>query len=331
MADLNFRKLLGRWRWVALPVALLASALIVPTAAYASGGAGITGVAVMPAAAQGAVDAALARASQAGSNAAAVVASVSPAPVPAPSVAVSPQATPGAAPPASQPPAQPSPPAVPPASAAVAAASSQLASSPPGPQDAAGAVAEVGQLSPARSTAAAVPRGLVPSAWPGRTRGITRPGRHRSASGHWPAVAPHTAPYRVILAPERQPVTQSFLLSSPPRSAGQRSQPSPAGPHRPAPRPGAARLRRTSGPIAGASAATAALPLSPPTSASLPPGGAGVPAGGGGGGASPGGIAATLLALAALALLLAFLPGLLALELLPWRSAVLASPLERPG
>jgi hypothetical protein len=67
----------------------------------------------------------------------------------------------------------------------------------------------------------------------------------------------------------------------------------------------------------------------PPVSASLPASGA--ESAGGGGAASPGGTAATLLTPAALALLLTFLPGLLALDVLPWRSAALASPLERPG
>lgn len=67
-----------------------------------------------------------------------------------------------------------------------------------------------------------------------------------------------------------------------------------------------------------------------PTTASLPPGGAGGPSAGGSGGAA-GGIAAAVLALAALALFRGFLPGLLALDVVPWRSALLAFRLERPG
>ncbi len=76
-------------------------------------------------------------------------------------------------------------------------------------------------------------------------------------------------------------------------------------------------------------ASATALPTVP-TTASLPPGGAGGPSAGGSGGAA-GGIAAAILVLAALALVRGFLPGLLALDVVPWRSALLAFRLERPG
>ena len=64
-----------------------------------------------------------------------------------------------------------------------------------------------------------------------------------------------------------------------------------------------------------------------PASGALPPAGAG--AGGIGTGVGTG--AATLLALVALCLLGTLLPGLLGLEIGPWRSADYALRLERPG
>jgi len=63
---------------------------------------------------------------------------------------------------------------------------------------------------------------------------------------------------------------------------------------------------------------------------SLPPSGAGGIATGTGG-AAPGATAATLLALAAVALIGALMPGLLAIGVVSWRSAVLELRLERPG
>ena len=65
-----------------------------------------------------------------------------------------------------------------------------------------------------------------------------------------------------------------------------------------------------------------------PVSTSLPPAGAGAGGTGGGVGGAP---AAALLALAGLWLLSALLPGLLGLEIFPWRSALCALRLERPG
>ncbi|MGZ4329284.1 MAG: hypothetical protein ACXVXL_14805 [Solirubrobacteraceae bacterium] len=62
-------------------------------------------------------------------------------------------------------------------------------------------------------------------------------------------------------------------------------------------------------------------------SGAVPPAGAG--AGGIGTGVGPG--TATLLALVALCLLGTLLPGLLGLEIGPWRSADYALRLERPG
>jgi hypothetical protein len=88
--------------------------------------------------------------------------------------------------------------------------------------------------------------------------------------------------------------------------------------------------RRDRALAAAVMAAQARAPVSPPVPGSLPPSGAeGVAAGAGG--ASPGASAAAVLALAGLALLGALSPGLLALDVLPWRSAILALQLERPG
>jgi hypothetical protein len=89
-------------------------------------------------------------------------------------------------------------------------------------------------------------------------------------------------------------------------------------------------LRPDRAPAAAVMAAQARAPVSPPVPGSLPPSGAeGVAAGAGG--AAPGASAAAVLALAGLALLGALSPGLLALDVLPWRSAILALQLERPG
>jgi hypothetical protein len=88
--------------------------------------------------------------------------------------------------------------------------------------------------------------------------------------------------------------------------------------------------RRDRALAAAVMAAQARAPVSPPVPGSLPPSGAeGVAAGAGG--AAPGASAAAVLALAGLALLGALSPGLLALDVLPWRSAILALQLERPG
>lgn len=81
---------------------------------------------------------------------------------------------------------------------------------------------------------------------------------------------------------------------------------------------------------AGASTVTMAATVSPPESGSLPPGGSeGFAAGAGG--ASPGASASAVLALAGMALLAALLPGLLSVDVSPWRSAVPTLELERPG
>jgi hypothetical protein len=315
MADLNFRKLLGHRRWVALLLALLASVLIAPSSAYASGGAGISGVPGVPTAAQGAIDAALSQASQAGADAAAVVkATVQSAPASPPSIPSSPPATVAAPAPPSP---QPSPSAGPSLSAAVATPSSTVASSAPRPDDAPGG-------------ATVVPRRLAPAPMAARAHGNSRRGLHHPVTAHRSVLARPVGESRLIPAVERRPFLVSAFAFSIHRPAGHASTRA-VRPHR-AGRPGiGSRVgRRSYEQVARASMAAPTPQALPPASASLPASGA-ESAAGGGGAASPGGTAATLLTLAALALLLTFLPGLLALDVLPWRSAALASPLERPG
>lgn len=77
-------------------------------------------------------------------------------------------------------------------------------------------------------------------------------------------------------------------------------------------------------------AATTSPVVKLPVPGSLPPPGAEGAAGGGAAGAAGAGIAA-LLVLMALYGMRALLPGLLALELGRWPSALLVSRLERPG
>jgi hypothetical protein len=74
----------------------------------------------------------------------------------------------------------------------------------------------------------------------------------------------------------------------------------------------------------------ATTPVSSPVQTSLPPGGVDGSVTGAGG-AAAGTTAAAVVALAGMILLGALLPGLLALDALPWRSAVCALRLERPG
>src|ERR1700735_2647206 len=187
MADLNFRKLLGHRRWVALLLALLATALIAPTSAYASGSAGISAVPGVPTAAQGAVDAALSQASQAGADAVgAVKAAVQSVPASLPSTASPPPATAAVSAPPSP---QPSPSAGLSLSAAVATPSSTLASSAPRPDDVPGG-------------ATAVPRRLAPTPMAARAHGSSRRALHHPVTAHRRAVARPAAGSRFIPAVE---------------------------------------------------------------------------------------------------------------------------------
>ncbi|HEY4829279.1 MAG TPA: hypothetical protein VIH85_21095 [Solirubrobacteraceae bacterium] len=315
MADLNFRKLLGHRRWVALLLALLATALIAPTSAYASGSAGISAVPGVPTAAQGAVDAALSQASQAGADAvAAVKAAVQSVPASLPSIPSPPPATAAVSAPPSP---QPSPSAGLSLSAAVATPSSTLASSAPRPDDVPGG-------------ATAVPRRLAPTPMAARAHGSSRRALHHPVTAHRRAVARPAAGSRFIPAVEPRSFVAGAFAFSIHRPGGHSSPARAVRPHRAGPPGVGSRVgRRIHEPLAPVSMAEPTPQALPPVSASLPASGA--ESAGGGGAASPGGTAATLLTLAALALLLTFLPGLLALDVLPWRSAALASPLERPG
>ncbi len=128
------------------------------------------------------------------------------------------------------------------------------------------------------------------------------------------------------------------LLTSSPAAGLGRVPSSAAGPH-PRHRAGSgvtAGRRRAIGPsrarksVAVASAVAMTPAISPPAPGVLPPGGAEGFASGAGG-ASAGATASAVLALAGVALLAALLPGLLALDVLPWRSGVFTLRLERPG
>jgi hypothetical protein len=316
MADLNFRKLLGHRRWVALVLALLATALIAPSSAYASGGAGISAVPGVPAAAQGAIDAALSQTSQAGADAvAAVKAAVQAVPASLPSIPSPPPATAAVSAPPSP---QPSPSAGPLLSAAVAAPSSPVASSLHRPDDPPGG-------------ATAVPRRAAPTPMAARAHGSSRRALHHPVTAHRRAVARPAAGPRFIPAVEPRSFVASAFAFSIHRPADHSSPGRAVRPHRAGPPGVGSRVgRRIHEPLAPVSMAEPTPQALPPVSASLPASGA-ESAAGGGGAASPGATAAALLTLAALALLLTFLPGLLALDVLPWRSAALASPLERPG
>jgi hypothetical protein len=108
------------------------------------------------------------------------------------------------------------------------------------------------------------------------------------------------------------------------------------GPRRPPQRHPPALARRRTAPSRDREMATAlnsagaTAPVSLPAAGLPPPGGAEGFATTPGGGAAAG-TAAALLALLGALLVAALLPGLLRLDLSPWRSAVVSHQLERPG
>jgi hypothetical protein len=183
--------------------------------------------------------------------------------------------------------------------------------------------ARAGSPAPVDAVPASSP---IPSARPGQGHARPTPGAHhtppRSAGrAQWTG-------YRSDRSLVGPPGSGPFELGVEWAPAGPDGHLSSTGSHRLGPVLRIVAVRRLE-PQQGLADATADAPLTPPVSASLPPGGAVSPAGGGGGAA--GAAAAALLALAAVALLRALLPGLLAVDLLPWRSALLAFRLERPG
>ena len=143
------------------------------------------------------------------------------------------------------------------------------------------------------------PRGPYPSSLPAGVRGLVEhPDMWRSVSGVDAAPSAHEA----ISTP-----TQTLGRSSNPVPSQRRSSGAPGVAHRSSP-----------------SSVSASVPL--PISSSFPAGAAAGASGGIGAGA-----AAAVLAVAMLWLLQALLPGRLALDLCPWRSAMLVWRLERPG
>jgi len=349
MADRQLGKSWGPWGSMAFTAVVVAYLLIAPVCAHADGLVPSSGArlpAVVPAAAQAAVGAAVAQASAdpvpaaaaaavpaaaraaaaAVSTAARAVVAAAPSPVHAAAVA-GPAPAPQAAPavPHVSLPSVPAP-TVPRVNVprvtlpTVPVPSLRSATSPnpdPAPRAAAGAARHAGSVgaqladAPRRSSArreTAKPSGHAP------VRPRTDIGAAHQASGR---VAPSTVWHPFAAGAYAASVTRAGP-SSPVHAAGVRERRQPAVLHR-------APVRDT-----GMAEATATAWPTVPTTASLPPGGAGGPSAGGSGGAA-GGIAAAVLALAALAVLRGFLPGLLALDVVPWRSALLAFRLERPG
>ena len=305
MVDLKFRKLLGhRMAW-ALALALLTVALCIPAGAQAATPAVAPALAEVPVAAQAAVNAALAQAS----------------PVDAPSVAAAPAPVPSAPSAAAQMPAtvvqlpsRPSTPVVTPPVVQVNTSASAVPTSASPRPDAAPATVSFRPPRPMRALSGGA--GPRPS---GRVRHLAVP--HRAVGrGQRHVFAPPielvgvthaAAPTREWTGPARTHRVATDVVAV---GASRRI----AAPH------------RGHQPSTTASAAGAIAPVSPSVPASLPPGGAG--SAGAGAGSGPAGAAAVaLLALAAVALLRTLLPGLMTLDLLPWRSAVLASPPDRPG
>ncbi len=320
MVDLTFRKLLGHRVARAFALALLVGALWIPAGAQAA--TAVPGVPSadtvlpdVPAPAQAAVGAALAQAG-AGTVDRASVATI-PAPVPsaAPVSSPSPPSTPDVtgsvmrlSVPASDSAASSSPIPDP---APVVPNGAGLPLSAPRPDPAASAARQpTGGVSDSDVRRAQTPaRGGPPSAAhpslghgvadvPARPIEIVGAARAPTAAGGWPRLA---RTHRVV---------------SPPVGS--------AAPHR--------THRRSAGATAAITTAAAAAiaPVSPSVPASLPPGGTG--GAGAGAGAGPAGASAlALLVLGGVALLRSILPGLMTLDLLPWRSAVVGLQLERPG
>jgi hypothetical protein len=341
MADHLFRKTWGSLGTPALLVALLVFVLATPGRARAdsptSGAVGQLS-AVVPAAAQAAVSAALNQASSAGANVAVTV-PVSPAPaavVPAsPPPAAGPSPTPSTPTPSastrstSMPlapvasvlsgPVTPAPPSQP--AAATATAAAPAASATPTSNASAPGPASIGQ-----SAAAALSGSLIRSI-PGKAtgqravHGITRHPRRPGWGGRSTAlrhpVAPASPAWR---APLWSPTTP---LAAPARHHSREAAPA----HRNTLGGPADRGHGSRPPLDPAAAAPT---VQLPPSSALPPAGVESVAVGGASGAA-GATAAALLALVGICLMRALLPGLLALRIGRWQSALLVCRLERPG
>ena len=347
MADRQLCQSWGSRSSLAFTAVVLGYVLIAPVCAHAASlvpGSGVQVPAVVPAGAQAAVGAAVAQASAAAvpAAAAAAVPTAAAAALPAPARAAA-DAVPARARAAAAAVSTPAPqaaPSVPHVSVAsvpapsVAPTASQVnvphVTVPgipvPSPQRATSHIPD-----PAASAAAGAAQragslgGQPGGVHPGGRHGGAKPSRQRPARPQTSAVAyqasPHIAPpipWHPIVAGASVTSLERDGPSLPVRAARIPERRRPIAVHR-------APARELGIPEASATAWPTV-----PTTASLPPGGAGGPSAGGSGGAA-GGIAAAVLALVALTLLRGFLPGLLALDVVPWRSALLAFRLERPG
>lgn len=321
MADHLFRKFWGSWGSVALTVAVLAYPLIAPVRARAdspvASAASLASTAV-PAAAQAAVSAALAQASSAGAASSAVAIPVPPAPVSPPPAPLPPPASVPSSPAGASAVSQPANPA------GVVPAAAPATSGPPSDASA-GAPATVGQGATPATPAPDGRRISTPGQAAGQRTAHSTTRRHTLRPGRAGPPRAVRHPVAGVSAAARAPVwSPAPGFSLPPRRDVR-----PAGAlRRNAPSESAGRPRRGARPRVDA--ASTAPPMQLPASPALPPAGAeGATAGGAGGAA--GTAAAALLTLAGLCFMRALLPGLLALELGPWRSALLVCQLERPG
>ena len=339
MADRQVGKSWGPWGSVALTTAVLAYLLIAPVCAHADSSVPSVQVSsVVPAGAQAAVSAAVAQASAAPVPAAAAAA------VPAPARAAADAAVATAhvaavsasAHVATAPAPQPAPSlphvSIPSAPTPVVAPTVPHVNVPhitvpsvplPSPQR---ATSRSPDPASSAATRAAQPAGSVAARLAAAQR---RSGsRHASAkpSGRRPARPRTGASPPVTPAMAGHVIAASASVASAPRAGSFPPVHTARSPDRRRPTV----LHRPPVRDIGITEASATAWPTVPTTAFLPPGGAGGPSAGGSGGAA-GGIAAAVLALAALALLRGFLPGLLALDVVPWRSALLAFRLERPG
>jgi hypothetical protein len=215
-----------------------------------------------------------------------------------------------------------------PAAAAVAATPAGTAATVPAPpaRPAASPAAPAPEAYVPAAVAAAAPA-PHPDAWTGRHRTVAE------TVGH-PGFAPPSG-QRAVSGPSQPTASfRSFDPTSalaPGRAFGREIRRQPPVRARPAGIPrDLVRPRRDPEPAHVVISPTATTPISSPVPTSLPPGGADGSVAGAGG-AAAGTAAAAVIALAGMILLGALLPGLLALDALPWRSAVCALRLERPG
>jgi hypothetical protein len=299
----------------AIALAILSLALLQPAGAQASGS-----LIQLPAAAQGAIDTALAQAyvpTVSVVSGTTVSVTVSPAPA-APPVVAPPAPAPASAV------LPPNPPAVPSAPTGVPSiplrSPAQVAPTVP-----AGVAQQIAGTKPAGAGGPVVVQPTPPAVVRRAAHPVARPdGRTaRRSVTRASAPAPRTGP---VGAPR---VSATFPAETALAAQARHGSGPAVRAHRGAARDPVLRTHRLQRPASGPSS-VAAGQWGPPVSASPPPGGAEGAATGGGGSAA-GAATAALLALVGVGLLRALLPGLLALRRRPLRSALVVSALEHPG